>query len=151
MGDSKTIVEEAMLLITKLPKTNALKMSALYQTEPVSDIAQEPFINAMIGISTTLEPHELLLELQAIEEAYYRQRDDDLKWGPRTLDLDIILYGNVRLNDSHLSIPHPEMKNRLFVLVPLLEISGDIYISGLGSISYLINNAPQFKLQKLDD
>lgn len=150
IGDSITIANEAIALLGKLAKTTLLKQSSLYSSEPVSDIEQNAYINAVAAISTELKPHELLLELQAIESAYYRQRDDGLKWGPRTLDLDIILFGSQRINDSHLTIPHPEMANRLFVLKPLFQICGELYISGFGSLTYLINNAPKFGLHKLD-
>ncbi len=151
IGDSITIIKESIKLLGQLPKSQLVQASSLYASEPISDEQQSMYINAMVAITTELKPHELLLELQAIEHAYYRQRDPDNKWGPRTLDLDIILFGKQQINDSHLTIPHPEMHNRLFVLEPLLEISEDFYISGLGSLSYLINNAPKFKLHKLDD
>lgn len=151
LGDSISFVKEAIILLGQLPNTELIKASALYSSEPMSDIQQERYINAVARIKTSLKPHELLLELQAIESAFYRQRDDALKWGPRTLDLDIILFGNERHNDSHLVIPHAEMQNRLFVLKPLFDISGELYISGLGSLTYLINNAPKFDLYKLDD
>ena len=151
MGDSITFVKEAINLLGQLPKTQLIDSSPLYSSEPVSDIEQDNYINAVAKIQTGLKPHELLLELQAIENAFYRQRDENLKWGSRTLDLDIILFGNERHNDSHLIIPHPEMQHRLFVLKPLYDISGEIYISGLGSITYLINNAPQYNITKLDD
>ena len=151
LGDSVNFVKEAIGLLGQLPKTQLIKSSSLYSSEPISEIKQERYINAVAHIKTLLKPHELLLELQAIESAFYRQRDDALKWGPRTLDLDIILFGNERHHDSHLIIPHAEMQNRLFVLKPLFEVSGEIYISGLGSLSYLINNAPKFDLYKLDE
>jgi len=151
MGDSIAFVKEAIHLLGQLPKTQLLEASPLYSSEPVSDVEQDDYINAVAKISTELKAHELLLELQAIENAFYRQRDEDLTWGPRTLDLDIILFGNERHNDSHLIIPHPEMQNRLFVLKPLFDVSGELYISGIGSITYLINNAPHYSLTKLDD
>jgi len=150
IGDSIRIISDAISLLNQLPKTTLIKASSLYASEPVSDIEQNNYINAVAKISTQLQPHELLLELQAIEAAYYRQRDTEIKWGPRTLDLDIILFGNERFNDSHLIIPHAEMQNRLFVLQPLFDISGELYISGLGSLTYLMNNAPKYKLHKLD-
>ncbi len=149
IGDSITIVKEALTLIGQLPQTQLIHTSSLYASEPVSNIQQNNYINAMACIKTHLKPHELLLELQAIENAFYRQRSDE-KWGPRTLDLDIILFGNERCNDSHLTIPHAEMQHRLFVLQPLFEITGDFYIPGLGSLSYLLNNAPKYALHKLD-
>lgn len=151
IGDSVTIIKEALTLLNKITQTQLKAASPLYSSEPVSEIEQERYINAVACIQTALKPHELLLELQAIEEAYYRVRDPQQKWGPRTLDLDIILFGKQRIDDSHITIPHPEMQNRLFVLKPLYDIAGDLYFSGLGSLSYLIDNAPQYELHKLDD
>ncbi len=150
IGDSISIIKDALDHISRLPQTQLIKSSSLYSSEPVSNIEQNNYINAMTCIETSLKPHELLLELQAIEFAFYRQRDDDAKWGPRILDLDIILFGNERHSDSHLTIPHAEMQNRLFVLQPLFDISGELYISGLGSLSYLLDNAPKYALHKLD-
>ena len=150
IGDSISIAKDAIALLSEIPKTTFKAASSLYSSEPISEIEQNNYINAVAKLSTQLQPHELLLELQAIESAFYRQRDDNLKWGPRTLDLDIILFGNERFNDSHLIIPHAEMQNRLFVLQPLFEICGEFYISGLGSLTYLINNAPKYELHKLD-
>ena len=115
----------------------------------MSDIPQDDYVNAVVAIRTSLRPTYLLLELQAIEHAFYRQRDPALKWAPRTLDLDVILYGNQVINDSHLTIPHPEMSRRLFVLKPLLEVSGDLYIPGFGSLSYLVSQAAPIDIQKI--
>jgi 2-amino-4-hydroxy-6-hydroxymethyldihydropteridine diphosphokinase len=102
-----------------------------------------------VKIGTELQPLELLLELQAIEYAFYRRRDDEQRWGPRTLDLDIILFGNRRFEDSHLVIPHPEFANRRFVLEPMLEIDGDRFIPGYGSLEYLARQAPPLAMEKL--
>jgi 2-amino-4-hydroxy-6-hydroxymethyldihydropteridine diphosphokinase len=150
MGDSITIASEAIERLGGIVDCKLIQQSSLYQSEPVSDIPQDDYINAVALIETTLEPITLLLELQAIEQAFYRQRDPQLHWAPRTLDLDIILFGHRKVNDSHLTVPHIEMANRLFVLSPMLEISGDQYIPGLGSLQYLIDNAPSFQLNKIN-
>jgi 2-amino-4-hydroxy-6-hydroxymethyldihydropteridine diphosphokinase len=126
-----------------------VKCSSFYQSEPVSDIPQDDYVNAVVAIKTDLQPTILLLELQAIEHAFYRQRDPALKWAPRTLDLDVILYGNRNINDSHLTVPHPEMGKRLFVLKPLFEVAGEIYIPGLGSLNYLIGQAIPIEMHKI--
>lgn len=146
IGDSLVIVRQAIEYLDRLPKTSLKKQSSLYRSEPVSDIPQDDYVNAVVAIETSLQPLDLLLELQAIEQAFYRQRDPKLKWAPRTLDLDIILFGSRRIDDSHLKIPHPDMQNRLFVLDPMFEISGDLYIPGLGSLQYLINHAPDIDI-----
>lgn len=137
-----SIVQDAIVCLGKITSSKLINCSSLYQSEPVSDIVQDDYVNAVVAIETSLQPTFLLLELQAIEHAFYRQRDPSLKAAPRTLDLDIVLYANRIIDDSHLTVPHPEMHNRLFVLKPLFEIAGEIYIPGLGSLSYLIDNAP---------
>jgi 2-amino-4-hydroxy-6-hydroxymethyldihydropteridine diphosphokinase len=144
-----SIVEDAINCLGKISESELIKCSSLYRSEPVSDIPQDDYVNAVVAIRTNLQPTYLLLELQAIEHAFYRQRDPDLKWAPRTLDLDIILYGNRIIHDSHLTVPHPEMSKRLFVLKPLLELSGDLYISGHGSLSYLIDQAIPIEIHKI--
>ncbi len=149
IGDSHNLVIQAIDCLADLPKTRLKAQSSIYVTEPVSDIPQDDYINAVVSIETGLSPIELLLELQAIEHAFYRTRDADLKWAPRTLDLDIILFGSRNIDDSHLKVPHAEMQNRLFVLIPLYEISGDRYIPGLGSLSYLIDHAPELEMKTL--
>lgn len=151
IGDSEQIISQAIECLSKLPGCKLKAQSSLYISEPVSDIPQDDYFNAVVSLETSLRPHELLLELQAIEHAFYRTRETDLKWAPRTLDLDIILFGTQHLNDSHLKIPHPEMQNRLFVLQPLQEIAGDFYITGLGSLQYLINNAPAINIKRIAD
>lgn len=149
IGDSVTIVNEAITRIAQLPETELAANSQLYRSEAVSDIEQDDYINAVAKINTSLEPMALLLDLQAIEQAFYRQRDQSKKWAPRTLDLDIILFGNRQINDSHLRVPHPEMHNRLFVLKPMFEISGDFTIPGLASLEYLIEHAPDIAIQPI--
>lgn len=151
LGDSVAIARNAINLLGKITKSKLVKYSSLYESEPVGDIPQDNYVNAVVALETSLEPIDLLLELQAIENAYYRKRDPALRWGPRTLDLDIILYGKRTIMDSHLTVPHSEMQNRLFVLKPLLEIVGDIYIPGLGSLDYLIDSAPAIKIDIIND
>ena len=134
MGDSITIAQEAIERLGGIPHCTLLNQSSLYQSEPVSDIPQDDYINAVALIETTLAPMALLLELQAIEHAFYRQRDSKLHWAPRTLDLDIILFGHRVIKDSHLTIPHCEMANRLFVLEPMFEVSGEQFYSRPGQL-----------------
>ena len=150
LGDPVSIVREAITCLGHIPDSEVTTHSCLYQSEPVSDIPQDDYINAVAGIETSLQPTALLLELQSIEDAFYRQRDPTLKWAPRTLDLDIILYAEQTIDNSHLSVPHPELANRLFVLLPLMEITGDIDIPGLGSLQNLVDSAPKIEINKID-
>jgi 2-amino-4-hydroxy-6-hydroxymethyldihydropteridine diphosphokinase len=149
IGDSITIVEQALDALDHISQTSLRARSSLYRSEAVGDIPQDDYINAVALLDTSLEPLALLLELQAIEHAYYRRREQEERWSPRTLDLDIILFGDRIFNDSHLVIPHPQFAQRLFVLEPMFEIDGDRFIPGYGSLHYLIDNAPAISLEKL--
>ena len=149
IGDSITIVNQAIAALDRIRDCRLNGHSSLYRSTAVGDLPQADYINAVARINTELAPLDLLLELQAIEYAYYRRRDDEDRWGPRTLDLDIILFGNRNLNDSHLVVPHPEFVNRRFVLEPMLEIDGDRYIPGYGSLAFLVGEAPALAMEKL--
>ncbi len=149
LGDPEQQVHDVLPRLDGIRETRLAARSSLYRSEPAGGIEQEDFINAVAAVDTRLAPLDLLLELQAIEQAYYRQREPGLRWGPRTMDLDILLYGQVRQNDSHLQLPHPEIARRLFVLQPLREIAGDLYLPALGSLDYLIANAPPMRIDRL--
>jgi len=150
IGDSTTIVEQAIGALGHITQCTLRARSSLYRSAAIGDIPQDDYINAVAKIDTSLEPLALLLELQAIEHAYYRNRENAKRWAPRTLDLDIILFGNRNIDDSHLVVPHPEFSQRPFVLEPMFEIDGDRFIAGYGSLSYLIDNAPTLDMEKLD-
>lgn len=98
-------------------------ISSVYETEPIGDIAQGPYLNAVVVMATRLTPRHLLGRLQEIEAGAGRVRGE--KWGPRTLDLDLLLYGSRSLAESGLAVPHPRLTERRFVLQPLLEIWPD--------------------------
>jgi len=109
--------------ISQLKKTKVTVVSNFYSTDPVGYLEQDKFLNCAIEIKTQLLPYELLRELQRIELKLKRVRK--FRWGPRTLDIDIISYGNLRLNTKDLVIPHPRFKERNFVLIPLLDVIRD--------------------------
>lgn len=150
IGDSVTIVEEAIVALGNITRCTLRARSSLYRSASIGDIPQDDYINAVAKIDSQLEPLALLLELQAIEHAYYRNRENEQRWAPRTLDLDIILFGNRKIDDSHLVVPHPQFSQRLFVLEPMFEIDGDRFVAGYGSLRYLIDHAPAVKMEKLD-
>jgi len=150
IGDSATIVDEAITALDNIIQCRLRKRSSLYRSAAISDIPQDDYINAVVKVETGLEPLALLLELHAIEHAYYRNRAEERRWAPRTLDLDIILFGNRCIDDSHLTLPHPRFTQRRFVLEPMFEIDGDRFIPGYGSLRYLIDNAPAVEMEKLD-
>lgn len=100
------------------------RVSSVYETEPVGGIPQENFYNIVIEICTDLLPRDLLGVAQAVESELRRRRE--VRWGPRTIDVDILLYGDMVIDEADLVIPHPEMLKRAFVLIPLLEIAPDL-------------------------
>ncbi len=125
-------VQRALRDIDELPETALLKISTLYETAPVGITDQPVFVNAVAQVSTTLSPHDFLARLHAIEAQHGRVRSSltDEKNGPRTLDLDILIFDDLRIDEGGLTVPHPRMHERAFVLVPLVEISPDVVIPG---------------------
>ena len=121
LDDPVTQVKSAIQQISNLPQTQQIQASSLYLTAPVGYADQPAFINAVLQISTALSPQALLAALLNIETEHQRRRL--LRNGPRTLDCDILLYGNARVDDDNLHIPHPRLHQRAFVLVPLAEIA----------------------------
>lgn len=140
VGEPQAQVARALRELEGLPDTRLIRYSSLYETEPVGLRDQPGFINAVALVDTALSPRALLDELLDIEQRHGRVRA--VRNGPRTLDLDILLYGNVRVHEEGLTIPHPRMHERGFVLEPLLEVDADCEIPGLG-------RAAQFRKQAL--
>lgn len=130
LDDPASQVQAAIHEIDEIPDAEVVKTSSLYQTAPVGIIDQPPFVNAVVQIETTLSPHDLLQRLLDIEGRHARVRNE--KNGPRTLDLDILIFNGQRIDDVKLTTPHPRMHERAFVLVPLLEIAPEAYIPGKG-------------------
>jgi 2-amino-4-hydroxy-6-hydroxymethyldihydropteridine diphosphokinase len=119
-----------------------------YRTPPWGVTDQPPFINAVIAVSTTLEPHALLTRAQACERALGRDRAKERHWGPRTIDLDILAYDDLALNDATLTLPHPHLFERAFVLVPLAEIAPDRIIAGV-SVREALKHVDPSGIEKL--
>ena len=124
-----------------------VNLSSLYQSPPVDDSKQPNYINAIAQVDTHLTPLELLYVCQDIETKQHRIREK--KWGARTSDLDIIIYGVQVVASKQLIIPHPEMMNRAFVLIPLAELEDDLKVPVLGPIQDLIEELGEFQLTKL--
>jgi len=123
-------VQDAVREVYEIPETGLVKVSSLYETMPVGIMNQPPFVNAVAQVETTLSPHDLLRYLMEIETRHERVRNE--KNGPRTLDIDILIFNEWRIDDGTLTTPHPRMHERAFVLVPLLEIAPEVYIPGRG-------------------
>lgn len=132
MGDPVAQIQSALGDLRAVPGTILHTCSSLYRTPPVGPQDQPDFINAVACLETNLPAITLLHHMQDIENRYGRSRGGR-KWGPRTLDLDLLLFGREHIEEENLTVPHPEMTKRGFVLYPLLEIAPDIHIPGKGA------------------
>lgn len=126
LGDAAQTVSAAMQQLASLPETTLLACSSLYRSAPVGYLDQPDFVNAVAAIETDLAPHALLDGLLAIEQHFGRARS--FRNAPRTLDMDLLLFGDQQLDDERLSVPHPRMRDRSFVLLPLAEIAPDLLL-----------------------
>jgi 2-amino-4-hydroxy-6-hydroxymethyldihydropteridine diphosphokinase len=129
LGDARANVLDAVQRLQRMPGCQFDAVSSLYRTAPI-DSSGDDYINAVARLSTTLAPQALLAALQEIEQAHGRERP--YYNAPRTLDLDLLLYGDEQLATATLTVPHPRMTQRAFVLVPLLELAPRLDIAGLG-------------------
>lgn len=125
LGDRAAHLTGALHALARLPETRLIRASRFHETAPVGPREQPDFLNAAASIETSLEPHALLDVLLSIEREHARVRSPREQWGPRTLDLDILLYADRTIAEPGLIIPHPRMHERRFVLLPLAEIAPD--------------------------
>jgi 2-amino-4-hydroxy-6-hydroxymethyldihydropteridine diphosphokinase len=149
LGDPPAQIRRALGTVAALPETRLVARSSLYRNPPSGYLDQPEFINAVAQIETRLEPRELLEQLLAIERAHGRVRN--VPNGPRTLDLDILLYGERTVREPGLTIPHPRMLERAFVLVPLAEIAPEAVVPGRGRIADLAAKLDASGMVKLSD
>jgi len=130
-------LSKAITRLEDLPASDYLKCSAYYQSKPVGPQDQPDYVNAVAMLDTDLTALTLLDHLHAIEDQQGRVRGGE-RWGPRILDLDLLLYGDEQINEDRLIVPHPEMHKRGFVLYPLSEIAPDLEIPGRGPVTELL-------------
>ena len=149
LDDPLKHIQSALDSLAKLPDSTLTKESSLYYSRPVGPQDQPDFVNAVVQLETGLAPEALLDHLQAIEARHGRERKK--KWGPRTLDLDILLFDDDMICTRRLRVPHPEMHHRGFVLVPLNEIAPNACIIGHGSISTLLEEIDTSDLSRVTD
>jgi 2-amino-4-hydroxy-6-hydroxymethyldihydropteridine diphosphokinase len=149
LGDSLETASAACRAVDQLADCQLLKQSCWYQSKAIGPGEQPDYINGVIRISTSLQPLALLDALQAIEESFGRTRS--VKWAPRTLDLDILLYGNEVISTDRLTVPHPEMHRRNFVIYPLHELNPKLVLPNGTAISTLLTSVSATGLDKLDD
>lgn len=132
LGDRRQMIDAALLRLGRTPGIEVASVSSMHETEAVGPPGQGRFINAAAKLLTTLTPRELLNALLAVESSLGRVRDPNQRWGARLIDLDLLLYDDVVINEPGLTVPHPHLHERSFVLQPLSEIAADIQHPVLG-------------------
>jgi 2-amino-4-hydroxy-6-hydroxymethyldihydropteridine diphosphokinase len=143
-------IRAARRAISELPGISEAAFSSLYRSMPMGSAEQPDYVNAVMAVDTVLEPLVLLDHLQAIEAANGRVRQGE-RWGPRTLDLDILLFGNAICETARLTLPHPGLCEREFVLTPLLEIAPELVIPGRGLLRDWVEMIPRRGLTVIGD
>lgn len=140
-------IRRGISLLAGLHDSRLIKQSSLYRSAPIGDVDQPDFINAVVHIETSLTPLDLLGALLEIEQRCGRVRT--YPNAPRTLDLDLLLYDDLQCNQEALTLPHPRMHERAFVLMPLLEIEPDCRIPGKGSVAELLTACAEQSLERI--
>jgi 2-amino-4-hydroxy-6-hydroxymethyldihydropteridine diphosphokinase len=131
VGDTRATLDRAVALVCDGATVRLLARSADYRTPPWGVEDQAPFVNLCLAVTTELSPHALLAHALAVERTLGRDRAHEQRWGPRPVDIDILAYDDLRLDEDGLTLPHPRLFERAFVLVPLAEIAPDRVIEGL--------------------
>lgn len=149
LGDPAGQIERALDAIAGLPSTTLVKRSGLYLSRPMGPADQPDYVNAVAQVDTGLPAAELLTALLAIERGQGRQRCADQRNGPRTLDLDLLLYADLVCDEPALTLPHPGAHQRDFVLVPLAEIAPQVLIPGRGQVGDLLAGCIDHGLRRL--
>jgi 2-amino-4-hydroxy-6-hydroxymethyldihydropteridine diphosphokinase len=146
IGDTKQLIKDAIVCLAQHPELRILTRSCMYQSAPV-DAEGDDYINAVISLETQISPEELLRICQQVELSFGRERP--YLNAPRTLDLDVLAYDQIAINNDALTIPHPRMIERSFVLCPLLEIAPDIDLPGFGKLTKYIPNVKHQRIEKV--
>ena len=137
LGDAATTLRDAIAELAQLPRTTLLRASRLYRTPAWGRTEQPDFINAVALVETDLPARDLLDALLGIERTFGRVRLDGERWGPRTLDLDLLLFGENVIDEPGLRVPHPHLHERAFALLPLTEIAPQMAIPGIGTVAVI--------------
>lgn len=148
LDDPRAQVERALAALDQLPQTRCVLRSSLYRSRPFGPVEQPDFVNAVAGLLTELEPATLLANLQALETSLGRERPV-VRWGPRRIDLDLLVHGSARIAQPGLELPHPGIAERAFVLAPLAEIAPDLEVPGIGRVSALLAKLDSSGLERL--
>lgn len=138
LGDVAATLHEALHALDALPGTRLARASRLYRTPAWGNTAQPDFVNAAALLETQLDVRDLLDALLDIERRFGREREHGERWGPRTLDLDLLLYGDAVIDEPGLRVPHPHLHERAFALLPLAEIAAELRVPGRGRVGGLL-------------
>ncbi|MBX2838046.1 MAG: 2-amino-4-hydroxy-6-hydroxymethyldihydropteridine diphosphokinase [Gammaproteobacteria bacterium] len=152
MGDPINHIRSALKSLAELDSVSELRSSPLYESTPLGDVVQENFVNSVCECYCYLPPLVLLDELQAIEQQLGRTRDPQQgyqHWGPRPMDLDLLLYNRETLKTPRLTLPHPGMASRSFVLQPLYDLAPDLIIPGQGAVAELMKSCERLGIRRL--
>jgi 2-amino-4-hydroxy-6-hydroxymethyldihydropteridine diphosphokinase len=146
--DPQSQVLRAFEALAGLRHSRLVAKSSLYRSPPLGPVAQPDFVNAVAGLLTTLSPAELLAELKRLEERLGRAQPV-VRWGPRRIDLDLLVHGSHRIAEPGLTVPHPGIAERAFVLGPLAEIAPDLDVPGIGRVRTLAERLCSTTLQRI--
>lgn len=128
LGPRHALIHAGVRALGRVPGVRIVRLSSIIETDPVGPPGQGPYLNAAAELETTLDPHALLDAMLAVERAHGRNRSSGERWGPRTLDLDLLIYDGLTIDEPGLTLPHPRMRERPFVLGPLSEIAPQLRV-----------------------
>ena len=148
MGDKQAYLKEACKIISDNPNINIVKISKVYKTKAWGYTNQDDFLNICIEVDTNLSPEELLEVCHEVENKLNRVRV--IRWGPRTIDVDILFFNNIISTDENLTLPHPRIKERAFVLIPLMDLNKELSIDNK-TISYYLSNLEKEELKQVEE
>ena len=136
-------------MLGELPKSRLVARSSLYRSAPFGGVEQPDFVNAVAALETQLDARSLLEQLQHIEQSRGRERGGQ-RWGPRVIDLDLLVYDDVVIDEPELTVPHPGIAERNFVLLPLREIAPELEIPGLGRVDRIAVNEEEPRISRIE-
>ena len=150
LDDPRARITEACAALAGLPNSRFVRASSLYRTPPFGPVAQPEFVNAVAALLTQLSPQELLAALKQVEARMGRTAPI-VRWGPRRIDLDLLVYGDVSLEEPDITVPHPGIPERAFVLVPFAEIAPDLFVPRAGRVSMLLGRVDSSAVMRFAD
>jgi 2-amino-4-hydroxy-6-hydroxymethyldihydropteridine diphosphokinase len=150
LGDRMAAIRDAVVALDDHPAVAVEAISSIIETDPVGPGMQGRYLNGVLKVRTILDPRELLQQCLAIERTLGRDRAAEQRWGPRTLDIDLLLFGSMVLKDENLTVPHPRMHERTFVLEPLAELAPELVHPGLGQSVQSLRDALRSRSQHDD-